>query len=247
MSSINQSNRYNKILNNNFSKKRNNKYVNLTLESDDLNKYMNNKGNNNIKNKIKRKSRNKHKLNINKDLFMIVSVVLSCIINIQFILPFWGKLGYSKNVFIQTIFITVFALTIYILFNVSINNERINIYANKFIVIYILFLIAITFFKARTHNMVFILDPLNSIWSLKESFIVSLVNIFGNLVMYIPIGVYIKYKFNNHILRVTFIFLIYILLVEFTQGITKTGVFDMNDVVTNTLGFVIGMKITPKF
>lgn len=244
MSIINKSNIYNKSLNNNFSEKRNNKYVNLTLESDNLNKYMNNKGNN-IKNKSKRKSRKKYKSN--KDLFMIVSVVLSCIINIQFILPFWSKLGYSKNVFIQTIFITVFALTIYILFNVSINNEEINIYANKFIVIYILFLIAITFFKARTNNMVFILDPLNSIWSLKESFIESLVNIFGNLVMYIPIGIYIKYKFNNHILRLTFIFLIYILLVEFTQGITKTGVFDMNDVVTNTLGFVIGMKITPKF
>lgn len=194
-----------------------------------------------------RNIRNKHKMNTNKDLFMIISVILSSIINIEFILPFWIKLGYSKNIFIQTIFITLISLVIYILFNFLINNEKISIHANNFIVIYILFLIAITFFKARTNNMSFIFNPFDSIYNLKYEILSPLINIVGNLLMYIPIGIYIKFKFNKNITTMTVIFIIYILLVELTQGITKTGIFDANDIIMNTLGFIIGMKLISKY
>lgn len=199
-----------------------------------------------VNDRINRKNRNKHNININKDFFMLISVALSSILNIGYILPFWGRLGYSRNLFICTIFITLTAFFIYMISNVVFLNEDIKIHANKFILIYILFLISITFFKTRLNTMSFVFDPLNSVWSLKYSLIPSLVNILGNLLMYIPIGMYIRYKLNSSIAILIVSFLIYILLVEFIQGITKTGVFDMNDVVTNTLGFIIGMKIAPK-
>ncbi|MDO5040281.1 VanZ family protein, partial [Clostridium sp.] len=163
------------------------------------------------------------------------------------ILPFWIKLGYSKNIFIQTIFITLISLVLYILFNFLINNEKISIHANNFIVIYILFLIAITFFKARTNNMSFIFNPFDSIYNLKYEILSPLINIVGNLLMYIPIGIYIKFKFNKNITTMIVIFIIYILLVELTQGITKTGIFDANDIIMNTLGFIIGMKLISKY
>ena len=199
----------------------------------------NNKSIKNIKNKYRTISKN-------KDLFMIISVVLSSIINIKFILPFWINLGYSNNIFIQTIFITLIAFSLYSLFNILINKELIIMYANKFIIIYILFLVSITFFKARTNIMSFIFNPLDSIYSLRYGTISSVINIVGNLLMYIPIGTYFRYKSIHKTSNLIISFITYIFLIELIQGLSKTGTFDVNDIILNTLGFIIGMKLISK-
>ncbi|MEG2195012.1 MAG: VanZ family protein, partial [Terrisporobacter sp.] len=67
--------------------------------------------------------------------------------------------------------------------------------------------------------------------------------IFGNFLMYIPIGSYIKSKLNFNRNRMITYFVIYITCVEITQAITKTGTCDMNDIIMNTLGFIIGLII----
>ena len=199
----------------------------------------NNKSIKNIKNKYRTISKN-------KDLFMIISVVLSSIINIKFILPFWINLGYSNNIFIQTIFITLIAFSLYSLFNILINKELIITYANKFIIIYMLFLVSITFFKARTNIMSFIFNPLDSIYSLRYGTISSVINIVGNLLMYIPIGTYFRYKSIHKTSNLIISFITYIFLIELIQGLSKTGTFDVNDIILNTLGFIIGMKLISK-
>ena len=218
-----------------------------TKNSNELNKRRNNlklnynnKSIKNIKNKYRTISKN-------KDLFMIISVVLSSIINIEFILPFWINLGYSNNIFIQTIFITLIAFSLYSLFNILINKELIIMYANKFIIIYILFLVSITFFKARTNIMSFTFNPLDSIYSLRYGTISSVINIVGNLLMYIPIGTYFRYKSIHKTSNLIISFIIYILLIELIQGLSKTGTFDVNDIILNTLGFIIGMKLISKY
>lgn len=217
-----------------------------TKNSNELNKRRNNlklnynnKSIKNIKNKYRTISKN-------KDLFMIISVVLSSIINIEFILPFWINLGYSNNIFIQTIFITLIAFSLYSLFNILINKELIIMYANKFIIIYILFLVSITFFKARTNIMSFTFNPLDSIYSLRYGTISSVINIVGNLLMYIPIGTYFRYKSIHKTSNLIISFIIYIFLIELIQGLSKTGTFDVNDIILNTLGFIIGMKLISK-
>lgn len=225
------------MINNNQSTKNNN---GLNKKRNNLKLNCNSNSIKNIKNKYRTISKN-------KDLFMIISVVLSSIINIEFILPFWINLGYSKNICIQTIFITLIAFALYSLFNIFINNEVTIMYANKFIVIYILFLVSITFFKARTNTMSFTFNPLDSIYSLRYGTISSVINIVGNLLMYIPIGIYFRYKSIHKTSNLIISFIIYIFFIELIQGLSKTGTFDVNDIIMNTLGFTIGMKLISKY
>ncbi|MGV3073746.1 VanZ family protein [Clostridium baratii] len=58
--------------------------------------------------------------------------------------------------------------------------------------------------------------------------------------------IYIKEKLNlkNNIAILCFI--IYITSVEIIQTVTKTGTCDTNDIIMNTLGFIIGISIYKK-
>lgn len=194
--------------------------------------------------RVRRINKNNKAPNINKDIFMVISVIVSTIINIKFLIPFWGKLGYQRNIFIQSIFITLTAVIIYVVLNIIVNKEKLLSHADNFIIIYILFLLGVTFFKNKLYSMQFVFNPFSTFFELlKGDMTFALINIFGNLLMYVPVGIYIKYKTSREIKVILILFLIYILIVEFTQGITKTGTCDMNDVLMNTIGFIIGMKL----
>ncbi len=194
--------------------------------------------------RIRRVNKNNKTPNINKDIFMIISVLTSTIINIKFLIPFWGRLGYQRNIFIQSIFITLTAVIIYVILNIIVNKEKLLNHADNFMIIYILFLIGITFFKNKLHLMQFVFDPFISFKSLlKGDIYFAIVNIFGNLLMYVPVGIYVRHKTRNEATMLIILFIVYIFIIEFTQGVTKTGTFDMNDVIMNTIGFIIGMKL----
>ncbi|WP_217077919.1 VanZ family protein [Clostridium baratii] len=194
--------------------------------------------------RIRRVNKNNTSPNINKEIFMVISVIISTIINIKFLIPFWGKLGYQRNTFIQSIFITLTAVIIYVIFNIALNKEKLLNHSDNFMIVYIFFLIGITFFKSNLHSMQFVLNPFSTFFELLNgdmSF--ALINIIGNLLMYVPVGIYIRYKTSHETKEFIILFIIYILIVEFIQGITKTGTCDMNDVLMNTIGFIIGMKV----
>lgn len=194
--------------------------------------------------RIRRINRKSKSANINKEILMIISVIISTIINIGFLIPFWGGLGYQKNIFIQCIFITLTMIIVYGIFNSILNKEGLLNYADNFMIIYILFLMRVTFFKSNLNLMQFVLNPFSTfIELLKGNIVFALINIVGNLLMYVPVGMYIRYKTSREIKELIRLFIIYILIVELTQGITKTGTCDMNDVLTNTIGFIIGMKL----
>ncbi|MBM7833071.1 VanZ family protein [Clostridium sardiniense] len=194
--------------------------------------------------RIRRVNKNNKVPNINKDIFMVISVIISTIINIKFLIPFWGKFGYQRNIFIQAIFITLTEVIIYIILNIIVNKEKLLSHADNFMIIYILFLLGVTFFKNNLYSMQFVFNPFSTFFELlKGDMTFALINIFGNLLMYVPVGIYIKYKTSRKTKVLIILFLIYILIVELTQGITKTGTCDMNDVLMNTIGFIIGMKL----
>lgn len=194
--------------------------------------------------RVRRINKNNKAPNINKDIFMVVSVIISTIINIKFLIPFWGKLGYQRNIFIQSIFITLTAVIIYVVLNIIVNKEKLLNHADNFMIIYILFLLGVTFFKNNLYSMQFVFNPFSTFFELlKGDMTFALINIFGNLLMYVPVGIYIRYKTSHETKVLIILFLIYILIVEFTQGITKTGTCDMNDVLMNTIGFIIGIKL----
>ncbi|MGL5414429.1 MAG: VanZ family protein [Clostridium sp.] len=111
-----------------------------------------------------------------------------------------------------------------------------------YIILYSIYLFSITYLKADFSHMQFILNPLTSFISDFSLSPISLLNTFGNFFMYFPIGVYFRCKshLENYILILFFI--VFIVLVELLQGLSKTGVCDTNDMLTNTISFYLGLK-----
>ncbi|BFK82349.1 hypothetical protein I3900191A7_24940 [Clostridium baratii] len=196
-----------------------------------------------------RQSKNiKSKNSFKNQLYIIVGIIFSVIINDKLIYPIWlGKFNYENNIIIKISFISLVAFTIYIVLNVLIDKEKASKYIDGFIIVYILFLIAITFFKTKLHYHSYMINPIDSFMEIKRDRLGGIINIFGNLLMYVPIGVYIKEKLNPRNNIAILFFIIYITSVEVIQTVTKTGTCDTNDIIMNTLGFIIGLSIYNKY
>ncbi|MBV6880630.1 VanZ family protein [Epilithonimonas ginsengisoli] len=73
-------------------------------------------------------------------------------------------------------------------------------------------------------------------------------NIFGNIILFIPYGFLgILYPKLNQFKWFVFAFFIVINIVEFSQYYFKRGFADIDDIILNTLGAVIGFLIYKKF
>ena len=62
----------------------------------------------------------------------------------------------------------------------------------------------------------------------------------GNIVAFIPFGILIPKLLNIDFKKFVFLFIIAIFLLEILQLITRLGAFDINDIISNTLGATIG-------
>jgi glycopeptide antibiotics resistance protein len=60
---------------------------------------------------------------------------------------------------------------------------------------------------------------------------IIMINIIGNIIIFIPLGMY-----NKNIIRGLFI----IVLLEILQVVFKRGLFDIVDIFLNTIGYIIG-------
>jgi len=67
-----------------------------------------------------------------------------------------------------------------------------------------------------------------------------IINIFGNIGVFIPIGILFPIIFNLNQKKSTVIFIVLITILEILQLITKRGCCDVDDIILNTLGFNIG-------
>jgi glycopeptide antibiotics resistance protein len=72
-----------------------------------------------------------------------------------------------------------------------------------------------------------------------------IINIFGNLIVFMPVGMFIQVFFGNRIWssRISYVLIIGFLFslgVESTQLIMSVGVFDVDDLLLNTVGALIG-------
>lgn len=71
-------------------------------------------------------------------------------------------------------------------------------------------------------------------------------NLFGNVILFIPLGVGIP-TLNKAFMRVipfTLLIIALIFTVEIIQMVTRVGSFDVDDIILNTLGALIGLRIT---
>lgn len=75
-----------------------------------------------------------------------------------------------------------------------------------------------------------------------------IINIFGNILMFIPFGFLgiISPKLNQ-IKYLLLNFLAAIIVVESLQYFTRLGVFDIDDILLNTFGVLIGFWLCKKF
>lgn len=73
-------------------------------------------------------------------------------------------------------------------------------------------------------------------------------NIFGNVILFMPFGfmgiLFRKYyKFKNLIID----FIKILIVVEFVQYISRMGVFDIDDILLNSIGVYLGFRVFRKF
>jgi len=80
-----------------------------------------------------------------------------------------------------------------------------------------------------------------------KHYIMFFINIVGNVALFVPFGFLFSYISGKHSHRIgraffaTFLVtVLFCLLIELTQLVTKVGVFDVDDIIMNTAGSVIG-------
>ena len=132
--------------------------------------------------------------------------------------------------------------------------KRIRVLGTVLFVVYILFLLYFLIFSdwygrdAVMENYHYNLEPFREIkrfWEYREKLgIWSVVNLFGNIVIFIPFGFFApiaskKRNFIGTIMDGCFLSFI----VEMFQLISKVGRFDVDDLLLNTLGVVIGYLV----
>lgn len=71
----------------------------------------------------------------------------------------------------------------------------------------------------------------------------SIWNIFGNIGMFIPFGILLAILFDFKFIKSLIIFEIGLLMLEVAQLISRRGVFDIDDIILNTIGFLTGYAI----
>ncbi|GAA4731525.1 VanZ family protein [Flavisolibacter ginsenosidimutans] len=76
----------------------------------------------------------------------------------------------------------------------------------------------------------------------QEPYLVGMLNIFGNILLFVPMGFFLPYFFKriNSYKRLVLLAGFMSLCIEVLQLITATGEFDADDVLLNTVGALIG-------
>jgi glycopeptide antibiotics resistance protein len=69
------------------------------------------------------------------------------------------------------------------------------------------------------------------------------INILGNIGVFVPFGILLPRFFKGSIVKATIVLLGGLLVLEFLQLVCKRGAFDVDDIILNTAGFIIGYTL----
>jgi glycopeptide antibiotics resistance protein len=74
---------------------------------------------------------------------------------------------------------------------------------------------------------------------------IAIKNLFGNLIMFLPMGIYLPYyiKKLNKVGKFTLSMIILLFVIEATQLVTRRGSFDIDDFTLNIVGALVGFGI----
>jgi len=124
-------------------------------------------------------------------------------------------------------------------------------YLMPFYSIFLLYLMFFGFGRSQYDINIVRLMPLVSTFSfVKETILwkTIIINVFGNIIMFTPfgfLGIFFPRLNDFKILIINF--LSAIIIVESLQYFTRLGVFDIDDVILNTVGVAIGFWIYKKW
>jgi glycopeptide antibiotics resistance protein len=144
-----------------------------------------------------------------------------------------------------------------------VNFTSINLKSNKYIKViflfYILLLLKMSFWGLGTfpiriidgysdvsQNIIPFKSIINYLVNFEHyNFITWFYNTFGNILLFFPLGILISLFFVsvNRFTQVMYLSIFVSFSIEITQYITTLGVFDVDDVILNTLGSILGFSI----
>lgn len=161
---------------------------------------------------------------------------------------------------ISYIYFLILALIIWIIYRVIVCKKsfKVNIFREVFInlfFIYFLIVIYLTFFKygmlhldLRMRSYANLIPLVETIKMFKDNFMGlgnSLYNVLGNVLLFVPLGFGIPLFFKNHnrLRKVAFYGFVASFSIELLQYLTCTNFTDIDDIIFNTLGAIIGFVI----
>lgn len=82
-----------------------------------------------------------------------------------------------------------------------------------------------------------------------ESFCLAMVNIGGNFILFMPMGIFLPvlFPFLRHFRQAFFVILLLVLLSEFFQGFFRIGIPDIDDLLVNMSGACVGILVGRNF
>lgn len=136
-------------------------------------------------------------------------------------------------------------------------SKRIRVESIFFLIIYIAVLFWQTFiyaygsYQRSSQDLIeFNLIPFKTIWHYVTSFNqlnlnVWFFNLFGNVIAFVPFGFLLPCtsKKLNYLWKIIVITLLFSLFIEVMQIVFRVGVFDIDDMILNTVGGLIGYLI----
>lgn len=187
-----------------------------------------------------------------------IGIFLVCLIASQFIMYYFVD-DYIINVVSSAIiFISgrlILAVVLWVVVNLLFGSRKSNFsiknYRTQFVsfyIIYLVFLVSIVFFKAGVYHRQYNFIPLLNLFKHQNvNNNIFIINIISNIFMFIPLGIVALLFTKNKIFNSLQVFLYTSLFIELIQFIFKRGVFDIDDIILNTIGGFIGVYLTYKF
>ena len=110
--------------------------------------------------------------------------------------------------------------------------------------VYILILFAYLFLKASSFQSVSLI-PFHTITEyLSNGGFLSFINVLGNIVLFIPLGIYLIFFNHNKGIYINTLWVVLIsVAVEILQYVFKVGATDIDDIILNGLGGFLGIMI----
>ncbi len=152
-----------------------------------------------------------------------------------------------KNILPVIILLTIL-LAIYRILDNTINHKKyklIDFIYLIFIIYFLMLIYVVTCDGLLTYEPVNNLKPFKEILRYRLGSTLFIKNIIGNIILFVPFGLFFKLTFNlkkRYIFIITMIFCLSIELIQLLIG----RVFDIDDIILNIIGSIIGSKLIIK-